>query len=253
MRFLAEGVKMSYKRMKLYRINIISWVIADISLYASIIFMYIILVNKVKVIGDYRGNEILLFVSCYLLINNIFAICANSVTAYCRNIIDGKFNHDLLRPKNPIIYIILKNINLAPLLTTLLLVVFNLYCIRINEAQISLLYFVSVVIGAITMMLLYLILYTFALFKLKIDSVDRVLYQIVAISEMPDTIFPKTIRNILIYAIPVYLFSSIPARISLGKSTLIEEIWTFVAPVLLFLILRWIYKIGLRHYSEGLS
>ncbi len=106
---LIESLKYSIKRAIQYRANLISWFIADLALYTATFLGYYLLTRKISVFGDYSANEILLYISCYFLINNFYAILfAEAVDRFGRNVVMGYFDYDLLKPQSLIKYVTLK-------------------------------------------------------------------------------------------------------------------------------------------------
>jgi ABC-2 type transport system permease protein len=98
--------------------------------------------------------------------------------------------------------------------------------------------------------LLFFIVYSFTLFGLRSEAISAIVLQLLTMAEKPDTVFPKIVRNLLIYAIPIFLFSAIPARIALGKSNVYESIWCYSSPLLYYLVLKVILYQGLKKYQS---
>lgn len=64
--------------------------------------------------------------------------------------------------------------------------------------------------------------YGLTLFGIRAEGISAICIQLLSVAERPDTVFPRVVRNVLIYGIPIFLFSAIPARIALNKAKFVE-------------------------------
>lgn len=250
---IRESLIYAFKKSTAYRANMISWFLADIALYASGFLSYFLLNKTVNNFGGYTSNEILLYISCFFLVNNLYAIFfAETASVFGEEIISGFLDYDILKPGSLILNLVIKNINFAPILSTPLLVILNLYCIKLVDTNVSVIYIISIISGMLTMGMIFLIVYSFMLFGIRSEALSPIILQLLTIGEKPDTVFPKMIKNFFIYLIPVFLFSAIPTKIALNKINNIEIIWSFLIPFLYAFILKIIINKGLKKYqSEG--
>lgn len=246
-----ESLKFSIKKAIQYPANLISWFLADISLYSADFFAYYLLAKKIGVFGDYSSKEVLLYITCFFLVNNIYAIIfAQAVSRFGDSVLTGYFDYDLLKPKPIIKYLVLKNINLPAACSTPLLVVLNIYCLKICNVKLSLRYVISIFSGAMVMGFIFFIVYSLTLFNVRSEAISSITMQLLILGEKPDTIFPKLIRNTFIYGIPIFLFSALPTRIALNKISSIELSWIFISPLFYYLILKILLKKGLTQYQS---
>ena len=251
---IIESIRFSIKKAIQYRANLISWFLADLALYTATFLGYFLLTQKIVNFGDYSGKEILLYITCFFLVNNIYAIIfAEAVSRFGQSVLTGYFDFDLLKPQPIIKYIVLKNLNFPATMSTPFLIVLNVYCLHLCEIKLTIPYVISIFSAAILMGLLFFIVYSLTLFNLRSEAISGIVLQLLSVAEKPDTVFPKNVRNLLIYVIPIFLFSAIPARIVLNKSSAFEKVWCYLAPVLYYLVLKIIMHQGLRKYQSGVE
>ncbi|AEM80003.1 ABC transporter permease [Thermoanaerobacter wiegelii] len=249
---LIESIRFSIKKAIQYRANLISWFLADLSLYTATFLGYYLLTQKIAVFGNYSREEILFYITCFFLVNNLYAIFfAEAVSKFGQSVLTGYFDFDLLKPQPLTKYIVLKNLNFPAAFSTPLLIALNIYCLKLCGIKLTIPYIISIFSAAILMGLLFSIVYSFTLFGLRSEAISGVVLQLLTVAEKPDTVFPKIVRNLLIYAIPIFLFSAIPARIALGKSSIFEKVWCYLSPVLYYLILKILLHQGLKRYQSG--
>ena len=249
---IIDSFRYSLKKALLYRANLISWIIADMSLYLATFLTYYLIIQSVNTIGDYHNNEILLFVSSFLLVNNIFAIFfSDAVSTFLENILNGKFYGIMLRPRHVILDSVLSNLNFPPLFTTPLLIAITVFCLNNTYSNFSLIYILLIICGALTMGLMFFLVFSLALRGIRVNLIAGIIFQIIQISERPDTVLPNRIRSFFVFVIPIYMFSAVPTRYVLGRATNYEIIWAFAVPIVLCLLLQFSIVQGFKKYKEG--
>lgn len=248
---LIESIRFSIKKPIQYRANLLSWFLADLSLYTATFLGYYLLTQRIDIFGDYNRQEILFYITCFFLVNNLYAIFfAEAVSKFGQSVVTGYFDFDLLKPQPLIKYIVLKNLNFPAAFSTPLLIFLNIWCIKICGIKLTIAYIISIFSASILMGLLFFIVYSFTLFGLRSEAISAIVLQLLTMAEKPDTVLPKILRNLLIYAIPIFLLSAIPARIALGKSNVYESIWCYSSPLLYYLVLKIILYQGLKKYQS---
>lgn len=250
--FIIESIKKSIKKSIQYRANLISWFLADAALYAGTFLSYYLLTQKIKTFGSYKSSEVLLYISCFFLVNNIYAaVFAEAVSSFGSSVLNGHFDFDLLKPQPIIKYEILKNLNFPAALSTPFLIALNVYCLNLCKIKLTLMYVLSILCAAVLMGFIFFIVYSLTLFGLRSEAISNIALQLLTVSEEPDTVFPKIVRNLMTYVVPIFLFSAIPARIALNRSSIFEKIWLYSSPVLYYIILKVVLHEGLKKYQSG--
>jgi len=108
-----------------------------------------------------------------------------------------------------------------------------------------------IICGALTMGLMFFLVFSLALRGIRVNLIAGIIFQIIQISERPDTVLPNRIRSFFVFVIPIYMFSAIPTRYVLGRATNYEIIWAFAVPTVLCLLLQFSIVQGFKKYKEG--
>jgi len=95
--------------------------------------------------------------------------------------------------------------------------------------------------------------YGLTLFGIRAEGISAICIQLLSVAERPDTVFPRVVRNVLIYGIPIFLFSAIPARIALNKAKFVEIAWMYISPAFCYVVLRILFRQGMRKYQSGME
>lgn len=230
-----------------YRINTISWFLADLSLYASTILMYILLSSVYDNFGNYTKPEITFYISTYFLINNIYAIFfSEASSAYENSILNGTYAYYQLTPSGVLKSLILLNFNFPAFLSFPMLLAFNIYSLSMLSPVLLniILYYVSILFSCGIMFFLFQSLSALVLFGLRSSSLQSVVVQFFSIAEKPDSVFHPAFRKAFTYVIPAFMLSAVPTRLLLGRCTIAETIALFADPFILGAIYLWLSIVG---------
>jgi ABC-2 type transport system permease protein len=72
-------------------------------------------------------------------------------------------------------------------------------------------------------------------------------------NNMPMEIYPATMRQIGVFALPIFVITNFPPMVVLHKLPPIYVVWAFMLPVVLLYLVRALWKKGLRSYSSASS
>ncbi len=70
---------------------------------------------------------------------------------------------------------------------------------------------------------------------------------------MPMDIYPRWIKQIGVFALPIFFITNFPPMFVLNKMTPAYYVWAALAPILLLLLVRAFWSWGLRNYSSASS
>lgn len=254
MKVLYLSILYSIKKAFTYRANLIAWFLADISLVSSSVMTYYLLTLSISNFGGYSSKEMIIYITTFFVVNNIFAIFfAEGISHFVSSILNGTYEYIMLLPKSRILAPIYKKINFPPLLMTPLLLIFNFILIDDYLWTNILLYYLSIIFSAMTMGLLFYLIYSLSLMNLRIEFLNEIIMQLLSLGERPDTIFPRFFRNFLTYFLPVFMFSAIPTKILIGNLPLFSLIIIIIIFILYLLLLKCSLKLGYKKYKPGVQ
>jgi ABC-2 type transport system permease protein len=70
-------------------------------------------------------------------------------------------------------------------------------------------------------------------------------------NNMSMNIYPKIVRDIGTFVIPVFVITNWAGRSALGRLSPMEIAWGIIVPVLIFLIAHVMWKFGIRRYTSA--
>ncbi|MEG6612082.1 ABC-2 family transporter protein [Pseudoclostridium thermosuccinogenes] len=249
---LTASIIFGVRKALRYRINLISWFIADFSLYSSIIVLYELLFARFSDLGGFDKTQMGMYISTYFLVNNIFAIFfSEAVSIYGDSITNGNYVYYLLNPYGTVRSIISLNFNFAPLLSTPFLLVINIYFMSKFELRLFnvLIYYLGIISAVFIMTFFMLLLYSLLLFGIRLGTVSAGISQLFSIAEKPNTTFNVKVRRFFTYIIPAFMFSAVPSSIIIGNPDKNEIIALFVLPLAFYLLFKIVEAFGLKKYN----
>jgi len=248
--YFIEALKFSIKKAFQYPANLISWFCADVALYAATILAYYFLAHSFSNFAGYSRYEIVLYICNFSLVNNLSAIFfAEAESDFGDSLISGRFGYYALKPRTLLKNYIYLNINLPAVCATPFLIAAIVVFARLSGVRITVLYALAIITAAADMGLLFFIINALALFGVRPEALNTIAMQVLSAAEKPDTIFPKAVRRLLYYFVPVLLFSSFPTRVLLGKISLSGKIWGFGSMFELLAIFWLLLREGRKHFQ----
>ncbi len=176
-----------------------------------------------------------------------------------KEVVQGKLSPKLLQPIDPVWHHIFNHIAerfaRLPFIIVLLILFFLLYpqSFWLPSITNSLLFFLVVILAFI---LRFIIQYTFAMFSFWIEKAGAIeqfwflLYLFLSGFIAPLEVFPETVRQFVLWTPFPYLVH-FPAAIlvglpvDIGKGLIAILVWI----VIILIINRWLWRLGLKHYS----
>ena len=241
-----------------YKTNIlIDLITAILSLMGSIFLLSIFFQNSVS-IGGWEFEQALIIQGIYTILNGITNTWFNpNLTEIVKHIREGTLDFVLLKPIDSQFFISLKKINPSGILEIMLGFCLLIYCIKINQINIT---FSFITLSMITMICSICILYslwffisTTTIWFVKTWNATEVLRSFLYIGRFPLNSFSFSLRIFFSVFIPIAFITTIPSEIFLGLSQL-WKIWLEIFIALIFIFTsRKFWLFALKFYTSASS
>lgn len=248
---IKEYIIFNFKKSLKYKTNLLSWFIADISLYFSVFFTYSILLNENNLYFGMTKDKVLLYVSTYTLSNNIFAIFfSEGVSTYANSLENGDIIYDLLAPLEVIKVNELFNLNVPAILISPLLFIINIKLVYINNLLTIyiFIYYISMFLSAICLKYIFLSIYNFKMLRIRTDSIGSLVVNLLEFAEKPRKVFPDEVGKIFTFLIPIFAMSYIPYELLVSRK-LIWFIILIILNILWFVIFEMLFNSCRLYYD----
>jgi ABC-2 type transport system permease protein len=70
---------------------------------------------------------------------------------------------------------------------------------------------------------------------------------------MPMDIYPRWIQQLGIFVLPIFMISNFPSMFLLNRMSPVYLAWAAMLPVILLVIVRSVWRLGLKNYNSASS
>lgn len=240
-----------------YRANFFMHVLSSFPNFTATLVFFSVIFFRVKDLGGWSKDELLLLLGVYLLVKGIFeASIKKGFDRLPRHIRNGSFDKKLTHPASPLFQTAFNRFDLDDL-SQIVLGLFVLSTANRNLfltfSGINLGYFlVLLVSGLIILYANYLLLMSLSFWLIR-NELQELYVNFMQMGRIPLDIYDRRAQALLTFFIPLAFLVMFPTKALLGT---LPPIYFFIAPAFaafnLYLSLRF-WHFALRHYSSASS
>ena len=241
-----------------YKTNIlIDFITAIFSLLGSIFLLSIFFNNNAN-IGGWKFEQALIIQGIYTILNGITNTWFNpNITEIVKHIREGTLDFVLLKPVDSQFFISLKKISPSGLLEIILGICLLLYCIKINQIDLNLVFsslcLITLICSICILYSLWFFISTTTIWFVKTWNATEVLRSFLYIGRFPLNSFSFSLRIFFSIFIPIAFITTIPSEVFLG----IAERWKILLEVIISGIFlfssRKFWLFALKYYTSASS
>ncbi len=242
-----------------YRFNFIGNLSMEMGyLFVKLSYVVVVYRSGVKING-LSPDEILLFIGTFVMLTAVYAglYMINNYRLRLK-IKDGEL--DLLLTK-PVSLQFMATLRQADLTIFAVDAVAGLIMVAIAWSRLSIpvnLFTIGgyagfMLISAVVSYSLFLLPQILSFWLMNTSAIAEVTDMFWDFNNMPMDIYNRWIKQIGIFVLPIFVISNFPPMFVLNKMPPIYLAWSVVLPVGLLLLVRQIWKVGLRNYSSASS
>ncbi|MGV7959613.1 ABC transporter permease [Photorhabdus tasmaniensis] len=234
-----------------------SIVLECIYLFIKFITIYIVYKSGITFL-NYPKEYILLVIGTHSIVTAIYlGLFVNNFYTLSRNINDGTLDIYLTRPVNSLFMMSVRYIDFGLSIPEFIAgVVMIYYGCTVLSIELNLFntaeYIYSVFISILLAYSIFIIPHILSFWFVKTGSLTHVLDQLWESNSYPYMIYPKSIKILGIYMIPLFIVSNYPAEVLLGTKNISHLEATFISLVVFILTYKLWVK-GLKEYHSASS
>ncbi|MCL2765689.1 MAG: ABC-2 family transporter protein [Treponema sp.] len=251
----AQCVKTAMARALSYRLNFLLSLIITIGYNALFPLISILIYSSGAGFPGWSFYEVLLMQSIFVLSQGIASIMfSNVLWTTMQHIREGSFEIVLLKPMNPLFFLVASNFDpesVGLIIGGSFLFVFSLLQIEVASIIAIPQFLLLFAAGFAVMAGINMIMAATSFKWVGNSRIPEIFDSVLAFGKYPLMIFPKVIRGIATFIIPVGMIGFYPANALLGR--LDPSVLFAVIPCILFMILGiWLYLNMVKLY-EGVG
>lgn len=242
-----------------YKINFVSGILVECG-YFLVKLAYVFIAFKAE--SDTQvliPEEVCMYVGTFTIITAFFMFFWPSFLQLSTNIRDGNLDILLTKPVDLQFMMTLRYLSFSMIFPNLIggsgLFIYGWISSNKSIHPLGIIvYIIFILLGTILIYSLFLIPKAFLSFWfVSSNSADMLISSIWDANNMPMSIYGKVVRFIGIYILPIFLIANYPPMLVLGKLTVWDIFWEVFAAFAAFIIARWIFSRGIRHYNSASS
>ncbi|MBO8230207.1 ABC transporter permease [Prochlorococcus marinus str. MU1404] len=241
-----------------YKTNIlIDLITAILSLIGSIFLLSIFFQNTGN-IGGWEFKQALIIQGIYTILNGITNTWFNpNLAEIVKHVREGTLDFVLLKPIDSQFFISLKKINPSGFLEIMLGFCLLMYCVKINQINVNLIFLalclITIICSICILYSLWFFISTTTIWFVKTWNATEVLRSFLYIGRFPLNSFSFSIRIFFSVFIPIAFITTIPSEVFLG----LYQLWSiFLEIIITFVFLfcsRKFWLFALKFYSSASS
>jgi ABC-2 type transport system permease protein len=109
------------------------------------------------------------------------------------------------------------------------------------------------VISSLVSYSLFLLPQIFSFWLLNTSAIAEITDSFWDFNNMPMDIYNRWIRQIGVFVLPIFVITNFPPMFVLNKMPPVYLVWSVVLPIILFAVVRMVWKQGLKSYASASS
>jgi ABC-2 type transport system permease protein len=237
-----------------YRVNFFFQLFQSLlSLVVSISGIAIVF-SYTDTLAGWRPDEILALVGIYILVGGIIGLVIQpGMEQFIESVRDGTLDFTLTKPEDSQLLVSIQRVNVWSLVDILLgfgVLIISLVLLGEKIGGIQAGEFILMLLsGGIIIYSFFLILATLSFWFVRLENILTIFQSMYEAGRWPVSLYPGWLRYGLTFVIPVAFATTVPAEALTNRLSWITMLIALGLAVLLFVISRWFWRVGLRHYS----
>lgn len=235
-----------FEYKKSFFINSITMAINDVFL----IFIWFIFFHQVESLNGWGFNELLIVASVLATAFGFFSLFSYGMRSLNDLVLNGELDFYLLKPKNPLLHVMVSKMNVSALGELLFGIVTFYFSGYLTIPSFFLYYFVCI-IAAIVLTTTYLLISLPSFYLYKTDILFKNLdWGTLHFASYPSSIYSGAAKFLLYFVIPAYFISTLPSEI-LIQWNLFSLLYLVAFTISYAAIVYSLFLFNLNRYESG--
>jgi ABC-2 type transport system permease protein len=237
-----------------YRLNFFVQLFQSILELATAIAGLAVIFSYTGSLGGWSADEVLALVGVYTLVGGLIGlIIYPGMELFIQSVRDGSLDFTLVKPVDAQLLISVQSVDIWKLIDIGLGIGVLIYALVRLGAQVGLsqagLFIGMLVTGSAIIYSFWMFLATLSFWFVRVENILEIFRSMYEAGRWPVSLYPGWLRFILSFIVPVAFVTTVPAEALTGHLTPNTLVLAGVLAVVLFILSRIFWKIGLRHYT----
>ena len=255
---MSTFIKVNLQMSLAYRSEAISEIVLDIIWLAWELLSLRIIFSNTESLGGWGRGELIALMGVLMMINTFMsALIWPNTEKFNASVRDGSLDYMLIQPVNSMFLVSFSRITVWRVAD--LFIAFVLIGIGVNMAGETttpsniVMFSLLSISGALVIYSLWIVLIAFTFWFTKFDNNVTILQALTDTGRYPVTVYPRWLRVIVTFIIPIGLATTVPIQALRGELTVRDVIVFLCVSVIAVLIASKVWSIGVKRYSGASS
>ncbi len=256
-----QGFRLAYNYLRIgimnefqYRANLYIQILQTFIALATGLIGLNLVFSQTSQLGGWNKAELLAVMGVFVLMGGVIrAAIQPNMERLMEEIQEGTLDYALTKPADAQLFVSIREFRLWQLVdvvTGIIVLVVALVQLKLPVSFLAVLGFLSALaMGAIMIYCFWLIVTSSAFWFVRVNEIADLFVGLYAAGRWPVDIYPNWLRYGLTFLVPVAFAVTVPAEALTGRLTLQTWLGALALTIVLFIVARTVWKIGLRSYS----
>ncbi len=205
-------------------------------------------------LGGWLPDEMLALVGVYFLMGGIISLVIQpGMSALIDSVRDGTLDFTLTKPEDAQLLVSIQRISIWSLLDVLMgvgVLVTALILLKESVGAGAAIEFIAMLMaGGVIVYSFWLILASLSFWLVRVENLLEIFQSMYQAGRWPVNLYPGWLRFALTFIVPVAFAITVPVEALTGRLDILTLLGAIGVAILLFIIARVVWKLGLRHYA----
>ena len=246
--------KLGFQNEAAYRANFWVQIFESALNVATALGAVAIVFERTDTLAGWRAGELVALLGVYFVVYGAIQIVISpSLTKFMEDVRTGALDFTLVKPADAQLLVSLSEVRVWKLVDLglgLAILAYGLASIAADVGALQALGFlVALAAGAITVYGFWMLLATCAFWFVRLENVLMIFWNMYQAGRWPVDVYPRWLRWTLTGLVPVALAVTVPAEALAGRLSAGNLALACAVALVISLVSRWFWRIGLRRYS----
>jgi ABC-2 type transport system permease protein len=254
LRLIWEFLRINVMGELAYRLNFFVQLFESLLDLGTALASLLVIFSYTKDLGGWRPDEVVALVGVFFLVGGAIRFMVQpSMEQLIRSVHDGTLDFTLTKPVDAQLLVSIQRAEIWKLADLLLgVLVFSIALARMG-AHVGLLqmasFAVALLAGGVIVYCFWLLLASLSFWFVRVENILMIFQSMYEAGRWPVTIYPRWLRFVLTFVVPVAFATTVPAQALAGKLTWRALLGACTLAAAMFVATRLIWRAGARRYS----
>ena len=253
-RLLAVFFRVSVMGELAYRINFFVQLFQSVLELATAVAGLAVIFSHTSTLGGWRPDEVLALVGIYILVGGIIGfVIQPGMEQFIASVRNGTLDFTLTKPEDAQLLVSIQQVEIWKLIDIVLgFAVLVTALLRLGEKmgmQQAAEFTVMLLAGTIIIYGFWLLLATLSFWFVRVENILMIFQSMYEAGRWPVSLYPGWLRFALTFIVPVAFATTVPAEALTGRMNEVTLAGAIVMALVLSVISRVFWRLGLQHYT----